>query len=179
MLHGLAGRYDNPMPELTLSPSQGSMNDQNYLSCPDSYSHKNSKGSVHAFYTSQLDTTNRGKMSFLSFTKKEYTVCTYCTGGIQNYEFLPFVFSFMLFTIIIIYLIDSAYSVFTFFQTCRYAKNIEINMKCVCSQLLYVFRFFSCTGKKSKPRVYTYTICSCHPGTFCTLLVCHVGGTCR
>ncbi len=25
-LHGLAGQYDNPMPESTLSPSQGSMN---------------------------------------------------------------------------------------------------------------------------------------------------------
>ncbi len=25
-LHGHAGRYDNPMPELTLSPRQGSMN---------------------------------------------------------------------------------------------------------------------------------------------------------
>ncbi len=25
-LHWLAGRYDNPMPEITLSPSQGSMN---------------------------------------------------------------------------------------------------------------------------------------------------------
>jgi hypothetical protein len=25
-LHGLAGRYDNPMPELTLSLSHGSMN---------------------------------------------------------------------------------------------------------------------------------------------------------
>ncbi len=25
-IHGMAGRYDNPMPELTLSPSDGSMN---------------------------------------------------------------------------------------------------------------------------------------------------------
>ncbi len=25
-LHGLAGRYDNPMPKLTLSPRHGSMN---------------------------------------------------------------------------------------------------------------------------------------------------------
>jgi len=25
-MHGLAGRYDNPMSELTLSPSHGSMN---------------------------------------------------------------------------------------------------------------------------------------------------------
>jgi len=30
-----------------------------------------------------------------------------------------------------------------------------------------IFRFFSYTEKISKPRVYTYTICSCHLGTFC------------
>ncbi len=91
----------------------------------------------------------------------------------------PFcLFSFMIFTIIITFLIGSAYSVFAFFQTCCYSKNIENTRKCICSQLLYVFRFFSYIEKNSKPRFHTYTICSCHQGPFCIFLVCHVGGTC-
>ncbi len=96
-------------------------------------------------------------MSFLSlltvysiqvmFQKTEYTVCT---GGIQNFEFLPFV-SFFIYDIYNYYYFSYRLCLFCFcalFQTCCYAKNIEINMKCISSQIVARFPYFLLLRKK-------------------------------